>query len=193
MEPLPGADPGGTPIPRASGRRSEGHELGAQDSNLENLGPNRWTGGEYARRDSNPQPHGPQPCPSTCLRHERAEPPPGVEPGHPPYEGEAAAVRGGEAAPRGFEPRLMASEATVLPLDERAPSRGDAVERASRFLLRKPRLPDSPSLRCAPPETRTPFPRLRVGCITCHACGALRAVPGTRTPMICVEGKRLSR
>ena len=28
-------------------------------------------GGKYARRDSNPQSHGPQPCPSTCLRHER--------------------------------------------------------------------------------------------------------------------------
>lgn len=27
-------------------------------------------GGKYARRDSNPQSHGPQPCPSTCLRHE---------------------------------------------------------------------------------------------------------------------------
>ena len=28
-------------------------------------------GGKYARRDSNPQSHGPRPCPSTCLRHER--------------------------------------------------------------------------------------------------------------------------
>jgi hypothetical protein len=54
MEPLPGADRGGTPIPRASGRRSEGHRSP-----------------KYARRDSNPQPHGPQPCPSTNLRHER--------------------------------------------------------------------------------------------------------------------------
>ena len=29
MEPSPGADPGGTPIPRASGRRSEGHRSGS--------------------------------------------------------------------------------------------------------------------------------------------------------------------
>ena len=29
MEPSPGADPGGTPIPRASGRRSEGHRFGS--------------------------------------------------------------------------------------------------------------------------------------------------------------------
>ena len=29
MEPSPGADPGGTPVPRASGRRSEGHRSGS--------------------------------------------------------------------------------------------------------------------------------------------------------------------
>ena len=33
--------------------------------------PLAGAGGKYARRDSNPQSHGPQPCPSTCLRHER--------------------------------------------------------------------------------------------------------------------------
>src|SRR6516164_5696508 len=32
------------------------------------------------------------------------EPPPGADPGHPPYEGGAAAVRGGEATLPGFEP-----------------------------------------------------------------------------------------
>jgi hypothetical protein len=32
------------------------------------------------------------------------EPPPGADPGHPPYEGGAAAVRGGLAATQGFEP-----------------------------------------------------------------------------------------
>jgi hypothetical protein len=30
-----------------------------------------YRGIAYARRDSNPQQHGPQPCPSTRLRHER--------------------------------------------------------------------------------------------------------------------------
>ena len=34
MEPAPGADPGGHPIPRGGGRRSGRHALGAQDSNL---------------------------------------------------------------------------------------------------------------------------------------------------------------
>lgn len=33
------------------------------------------------------------------------EPPPGADPGHPPYEGGAATVRGGKAAGQGFEPR----------------------------------------------------------------------------------------
>jgi hypothetical protein len=37
------------------------------------------------------------------------------------------AVRGGEAAPHGFEPRFAASEAAVLPLDERAPSAEGAI------------------------------------------------------------------
>ncbi len=32
------------------------------------------------------------------LGYEDMEPPPGADPGHPPYEGEAAAVRGGEDA-----------------------------------------------------------------------------------------------
>ena len=32
------------------------------------------------------------------------EPPPGADPGHPPYEGGAAAVRGGKATLPGFEP-----------------------------------------------------------------------------------------
>jgi hypothetical protein len=32
------------------------------------------------------------------------EPPPGADPGHPPYEGGAAAVRGGEATGAGIEP-----------------------------------------------------------------------------------------
>lgn len=33
------------------------------------------------------------------LSYEDVEPPPGADPGHPPYEGEAAAVRGGVSCP----------------------------------------------------------------------------------------------
>ena len=78
MEPSPGADPGGTPIPRASGRRSRGHRSGSWTRTSVRLlqgqagMPSTHPGmSKYARRDSNPQQHGPQPCPSTCLRHER--------------------------------------------------------------------------------------------------------------------------
>jgi hypothetical protein len=34
-------------------------------------------------------------APPTKLGYEDSEPPPGADPGHPPYEGGAAAVRGG--------------------------------------------------------------------------------------------------
>jgi hypothetical protein len=38
------------------------------------------------------------------LGYEDIEPPPGADPGHPPYESGAAAVRGGKAGHPGFEP-----------------------------------------------------------------------------------------
>jgi hypothetical protein len=38
------------------------------------------------------------------LGYKHMEPPPGADPGHPPYEGEAAAVRSGKAGHPGFEP-----------------------------------------------------------------------------------------
>ena len=38
------------------------------------------------------------------LGYEDVEPPSGADPDHPPYEGEAAAVRGGEAGHPGLEP-----------------------------------------------------------------------------------------
>ena len=38
------------------------------------------------------------------LGYEDMEPPPGADPGHPPYEGGAAAVRGGKATGAGIEP-----------------------------------------------------------------------------------------
>ena len=56
------------------------------------------------------------------------EPPPGADPGHPPYEGGAAAVRGGEAAGQGLEPRFATSGAAVLPLDDPALVREEGLE-----------------------------------------------------------------
>ena len=98
MEPSPGADPGETPIPRASGRRSEGHRSGSWTRTSVRLHqgqagmpsthpgtncrpcqvpslasrpdkgrPPVGAGDKYARRDSNPHQHGPQPCPSTLV------------------------------------------------------------------------------------------------------------------------------
>jgi hypothetical protein len=50
------------------------------------------------------------------LEYEHMEPPPGADPGRPQYESGAAAVRGGVAAHRGFEPRSARSERAVLPV-----------------------------------------------------------------------------
>lgn len=62
------------------------------------------------------------------LGYEDMEPPPGVEPGHPRYEGGAATVRGGEAARQGLEPRFADSESAVLPLDDLASVRAVRFE-----------------------------------------------------------------
>ena len=43
------------------------------------------------------------------------EPPPGADPGHPPYEGGAAAVRGGVSWESRFELELNGPEPIVLP------------------------------------------------------------------------------
>jgi hypothetical protein len=85
---------------------------------------------------------------SLCqLGYEHVEPPPGADPGHPPYESGAAAVRGGVAGEPGFEPGLACPspgpEPGVLPV--------------------------------------TPFPIV------------VRTGAGSRTPMFCLEGRRLSR
>ena len=44
-------------------------------------------------------PQRPQHCASTCSAAGTLEPLPGADPGHPPYEGGAAAVRGGVSCP----------------------------------------------------------------------------------------------
>ena len=69
------------------------------------------------------------------MGYEDMEPPPGADPGHPPYEGEAAAVHGGEAAHRGFEPRLPDPESSVLPVERMGIKCGrrDSNAQAARF------------------------------------------------------------
>jgi hypothetical protein len=64
------------------------------------------------------------------------EPPPGVEPGHPRYEGGAAAVRGGEADHPGLEPgKLRAQNPAGLPIPPVviAHRRGEPNSQAVRF------------------------------------------------------------
>lgn len=75
------------------------------------------------------------------------------------------AVRGGEAAPHGFEPRFAASEAAVLPLDERASSaRGGSRTRRISQVCQSP----SPAPR-APRGPRSPTTpgKSRVHCQLC--------------------------
>jgi hypothetical protein len=105
------------------------------------------------------------------LGYEGPEPPPGADPGHPLYESGAAAVRGGEAARRGFEPRQPRPERGVLPVRRTGIGTGGAIR--TRTAQDLSLLSAAIGLRPrAPPEARTPFPGLRVQCITCHACGA---------------------
>jgi hypothetical protein len=75
-------------------------------------------GGKYARRDSNPQSHGPQPCPSTCLRHERMEPPARLERAPAGYDAAALPGELRRRCPPWIRTRtLAASEAGVLPVE----------------------------------------------------------------------------
>ena len=60
---------------------------------------------------------------------------PGSNRAVPRTKREPQAVRGGRAAPHGLEPRLTASEAAVLPLDERASSRRGETRTRSRRLF----------------------------------------------------------
>ena len=79
------------------------------------------------RRDLNAHYQPPRDC-ASAIGLRGLEPPPGADPGHPPYEGGAAAVRGGEAAGQGLEPRFATSGAAVLPLDDPALVREEGLE-----------------------------------------------------------------
>jgi hypothetical protein len=131
--------------------------------------------GGVARRDSNPQSHGPQPCPVYLFAARAQESHhPGADPGHPPYEGRAVAVRGGEATGAGLEPACPWVRAKA---GCRQPTRyryGDASRTRKPRGLSSRGLPDAVTsqLPRTLPEARTLFPGLRVRCITRHACSA---------------------
>ena len=98
MEPPPGADPG---LPPYRGRVTAVCDGKALAQAMAVASASRSTGSPCLRRcwlssvrfeRTLPAPHAGASLP---LGYEDMEPPPGADPGHPPYESEAAAVRGG--------------------------------------------------------------------------------------------------
>jgi hypothetical protein len=72
------------------------------------------------------------------LGYEDMEPPPGADPGLPPYEGGAAAVRGGEAGHPGLEPGnsgFRARRVCRIPLMAIECGRRESNAQATRFEL----------------------------------------------------------
>jgi hypothetical protein len=103
VEPSPGADPG-LCLTGAGSQPCATAGTGASDG-----GPFRFTEHRFsvltpvlgvlgAIRTHTAQYLMPVPVPP-AVGCEDMEPPPGADPGHPPYEGEAAAVRGGVSCP----------------------------------------------------------------------------------------------
>lgn len=129
--------------------------------------PDRWIRGRV--RSAGLEPAIPRPSTVSVyhLRHERiGEPPPGVEPGHPPYEGGAAkpcaAARLGN---QGSNLDSLASEASVLP-DYTIPHRStseyagrDSNPHSARFELASFAGLALPAR--TPPETRTLCPPIK--------------------------------
>src|SRR5262249_50304599 len=92
------------------------------------------------------------------LGYEDMEPPPGADPGHPPYEGGAAAVRGGKAGHPGLEPGnsgFRARRVCQIPPMAIGCGRRESNAQAARFELARytgfPSLPHG-----APRGDRTP-------------------------------------
>jgi hypothetical protein len=100
------------------------------------------------------------------LGYEDMEPPPGADPGHPPYEGGAAAVRGGVAGHPGFEPgKLRVQSPAGLPIPPMAIECGrrESNAQAARFELA--RYPGSRHSRMVRRQGLEPRPfGLRVRC-----------------------------
>jgi hypothetical protein len=102
MEPSPGADPGLLPY---RGRVTAVYDGKAPAQAMAVASASRSTGSPCLRRCWVSSVRFERTLPSaSCwcllpLGYEDVEPPPGADPGRPPYEGEAAAVRGGVSCP----------------------------------------------------------------------------------------------
>lgn len=110
------------------------------------------------------------------LEYEHVEPPPGADPGRPPYESGTAAVRGGVAASRGFEPRFPEPESGVLPVGRKGIECGRRDSNAQTARSELARSPNCRHFRVRRPGIEPGFPRLRAECFTDIARGACRAV-----------------
>jgi hypothetical protein len=110
------------------------------------------------------------------LEYEHMEPPPGADPGRPLYESGAAAVRGGVAASRGFEPRFPEPESGVLPVGRKGTGCGRRDSNAQTARSELARSPNCRHFRVRRPGIEPGFPRLRVECFTDIARGACHAV-----------------
>jgi hypothetical protein len=127
------------------------------------------------------------------LGYEDMEPPPGADPGHPPYEGGAAAVRGGKAGHPGFEPGTPGPGPGGSAVFPQWPS---GAEGASR--TRKPRglssrgipVPFTPA-RCATRDLNPDRHRLRA-CRSAIELAAPGADDRNRTGIHCLEGSNTS-
>jgi hypothetical protein len=88
------------------------------------------------------------------LEYEHREPPPGADPGRPPYESGAAAVRGGMASGAGLEPAEAGSRAPLgTPTPHPETVRKAPLERADREGLSARGLPVAFTPACAAPES----------------------------------------
>jgi hypothetical protein len=106
--------------------------------------------GAYARRDSNPQPHGPQPCPSTCLRHERMRAATRCRPG-PSAVRRRSRNRARRRSYRDWNRTSVPKFQRLGGMPNNPPGigTGDASRTRKRLLLRKPGLPVAVTPACA--------------------------------------------
>ena len=99
MEPSPGADPGLLPyrgrVTAVCDGRAPAQAMAVVSASRTSKGLRADAGAGCPRRESDPH------CAISTLRllpnlgYEDVKPLPGADPGHPPYQGGAAAVRGG--------------------------------------------------------------------------------------------------
>jgi hypothetical protein len=142
------------------------------------------------RRDSNahyPAPRAGASCQVGLRGHGvvDTEPPSGADPDRPPYEGGAAAVRGGEkASGGGLEPPMARVRALLgTPTPHPEPRTGGEIRTRKRPGLSRPGIPSSRHARVPPRGLEPLHARLRVWCPARRAQAAYWSEwPGSKPP-----------